>query len=148
MGPYSIILGKILQNWAAESRKDVKPFGFSNQAKLFRGDQLPDEQIENLKNYKTPIRIIGNVSTSLDKSVAIKSSFKNGLAPGYQNVLYVIKWDYPRCHYIMDIGAFPFEREVLLYDGTQLEISSVSQKEDSYGIKFTQVVLDTNVINF
>lgn len=37
LGPYSIIIGKILQNWAAESRQDIKPFGFSNQAKLFRG---------------------------------------------------------------------------------------------------------------
>ena len=79
--------------------------------------------------------------------MAVKTSFRTGLPEGYQNVLYVIKWDYPRCHYIMDIGAFPQEKEVLLYDGTQFAISSVSEKSDSNGIKFTLIVLDSNVLN-
>ena len=47
----------------------------------------------------------------------------------------------------MDIGAFPQEKEVLLYDGTQFAISSVSEKSDSNSIKFMLIVLDSNVLN-
>jgi hypothetical protein len=64
-----------------------------------------------------PIRIFSNISTTLDKVQAMNFSFRD-VKNGFQNVLYQIKWDYPRCHYIMDIGAFNFEKEVVLYDGT------------------------------
>lgn len=46
----------------------------------------------------------------------------------------------------MDIGAFDYEKEVILSDGAQLEIIEVKELVDKNNMKYVLITLDTNVI--
>ena len=53
----------------------------------------------------------------------------DGVAPdGKQPVLYKITWRKPNLHYVMDIGPFKYEKEVLLYDGAKFDVTKVEQE--------------------
>ena len=52
---------------------------------------------------------------------------------GHHKVLFHVKWKCYFEHYYMNAGAYDHEEEVLLYDGVELEVLSVSQEKDKDG---------------
>ena len=52
---------------------------------------------------------------------------------GHNKVLFHIQWKWNGEHYYMNCGAFDHEQEVLLYDGVQIKVTSVSEEKDNDG---------------
>ena len=50
-------------------------------------------------------------------------------------------WKCNQGYYVMDMSAFPDEKEVLLYDGLWFEVISLEQTVDAQGKPFNIIVL-------
>lgn len=86
------------------------------------------------------ISLFGYVSTSLDRSAAEGFAYKDP-ATGKTPVLYIFKWARGSDYYLMDMGAFRHEQEVLLCDGLTFEVLSVKEEESGKGHKQTVIIL-------
>ena len=71
------------------------------------------------KNKGNHIRLHGFTSCSLKKSNALSFAWENPQT-GHSKVLFHIKWNSILGAYFLDSGAYDFEEEVLLIDGTWL----------------------------
>ena len=70
--------------------------------------------------------ITGFISTSMNKALAETFAWSNEDS-GHVATLFEIQWKSNEDYYIMDISAFPDEKEVLLMDGTTFEVISVDE---------------------
>ena len=61
--------------------------------------------------------LTGFISTSLDKSMAETFVWSNKDS-GHVKTLFKILWKWNFDYYVMDMSAFPEEKEVLLFDGS------------------------------
>ena len=52
---------------------------------------------------------------------------------GHHKVLFHIQWKCGWQHYYMNCGAFDHEEEVLLFDGVELLVLSVTEEKDKEG---------------
>ena len=52
-----------------------------------------------------------------------------------QKVLFHFKWKHKDFAYFLDGGAYDHEKEVLLYDGADVEVESVQEVKDNQGKK-------------
>ena len=78
------------------------------------------------------ITLYGYTSCSLKKEEAIKFMWENK-DTGHHKVLFHIQWDMPTSHYYMNCGAYDHEEEVLLHDGVDLKVVSVTEEKDKDG---------------
>ena len=84
--------------------------------------------------------LTGFISTSMDRAQAETFAWSNKES-GHQATLFEIMWKCDEYYYVMDMSAFPEEREVLLYDGSKFEVMSVDQTKDKHGNPLNIVVL-------
>ena len=68
----------------------------------------------------------GFVSTSLDKAQAKKFACSNKKS-GHEATIFEILWHQHNKYYLMDLSAFPDEKEVILYDRSKFEVVSIDQ---------------------
>ena len=50
---------------------------------------------------------------------------------GHQKVLFHLNWNYYHSHYFLNAGAYDYEEEVILVDGTFANVISVESITDS-----------------
>ena len=82
----------------------------------------------------------GFISTSMNRSDAQKFAWSNHKT-GHQTTLFEIMWKGDEGYYLMDMSAFPDEKEVLLYDGSRFEVISVEATKDKDGNTSNFIVL-------
>jgi hypothetical protein len=70
--------------------------------------------------------LIGFTSTLLNREKAESFSFEDDDS-GKKMVLLVLMWRRKFSYYYMNMGAFPHEDEVILYDGSRFEVLSVDE---------------------
>ena len=89
------------------------------------------------------ISLFGYTSCSLDKGVAFSFAWNNQKT-GHSKVLFQIKWKQEIAAYFLDAGAYDYEEEVLIYDGTGLLVVSVEEiKNDDGLLLYTLITLRT-----
>ena len=97
------------------------------------------------KNFKNKIECIslhGFTSCSLKKSNALSFAWENPQT-GHSKVLFHIKWNSVYWAYFLDSGAYDFEEEVLLFDGTALYVESVQKVNNEKGkLLYTLITLN------
>ena len=84
--------------------------------------------------------LTGFISTSMDRMQAETFAWSNEES-GHQATLFEIMWKDKYDYYVMDMSAFPGEKEVLLFDGTQFEVMSTEQTKDKNGNPLNLIVL-------
>ena len=82
----------------------------------------------------------GFISTSMNRSDAQKFAWSNDKT-GHQATLFEIMWKRSYGYYLMDMSAFPDEKEVLLVDGSKFEVISVETTKDKDGNSSNFIVL-------
>ena len=82
----------------------------------------------------------GFISTSMNKSDAQKFAWSNDKT-GHDATLFEIMWKNELSYYLMDMSAFPDEKEVLLTDGSKFEVISVETTQDKDGNTENFIVL-------
>ena len=65
--------------------------------------------------------LTGFISTSMKRSSAQKFAWANETS-GHEATLFEIMWKRRYNYYLMDMSAFPEEKEVLLSDGAKFEV--------------------------
>ena len=102
---------------------------------LYRGTCLTKKE---LKQYRKKIgkkkywlfgepslvTLTGFTSTTMIRSIAQKFTWSNEES-GHEATLFEIMWKNRLNYYLMDMSAFPDEKEVLLVDGAKFEVISV-----------------------
>ena len=110
-------------------RKGFPIINAQNPLYLFRGVFLTRKQIQEYidkVNQLGSIRLWGFISTSKNEGIA--RGYMDGKAPeGKEAVLYKITWRKPNLHYVMDIGPYKHENEVLIYDGAKFDVTLVEK---------------------
>ena len=61
--------------------------------------------------------LTGFISTSLDRAQAEKFAWSNEQS-GHEATLFEIMWRHNQFYFVMDMSAFPDEKEILLFDGS------------------------------
>ena len=82
----------------------------------------------------------GFISTSMNRSDAQKFAWSNEKT-GHVATLFEIMWKNEKSYYLMDMSAFPDEKEVLLVDGSKFEVISVETTQDKDGKSENFIVL-------
>ena len=97
---------------------------------------------KKFKNKEKYIRLHGFTSCSLKKSNALSFAWENPQT-GHSKVLFHIKWNRRIDAYFLDSGAYDFEEEVLLRDGTSLYVESVQKVNNEKGkLLYTLITLN------
>ena len=65
--------------------------------------------------------LTGFISTSMKRSSAQKFAWANETT-GHEATIFEIMWKKNNNYYLMDMSAFPEEKEVLLQDGSKYEV--------------------------
>ena len=65
------------------------------------------------------------------ESVAFNFAWEDKYS-GHQKVLFHLVWNSSNYHYFLNAGAYDFEEEVLLLDGTGAEVISVEAITDTH----------------
>ena len=86
------------------------------------------------------VQLTGFISTSLKRDAAEAFVWANQDS-GHEATLFEIMFKRDSVYYVMDMSAFPEEREVLLYDGCKFEVMSIDQTKDKHGNLLNIVVL-------
>ena len=73
--------------------------------------------------------LTGFTSTTMIRSIAQKFTWSNEES-GHEATLFEIMWRSKYSYYLMDMSAFPDEKEVLLVDGAEFEVISVNKTQD------------------
>ena len=68
--------------------------------------------------------LTGFTSTSLNRGAAEGFAWSNPKT-GHTATLFQIMWKKTKQYYVMDMSAFPDEKEVLLFDGSKFEVISI-----------------------
>ena len=103
-----------------------------------------DEEIQEFKSNvgkRTTIQLFGCTSTSTSEGQAKSFAWENKTT-GHHKVLFQINWDHPGKHYYLNAGAYDYEQEIVLMDGTHLyvlEVRLIFNDEDVY--QHTLIVL-------
>ena len=132
---------------------DLKELLEKKGTRLYRGTGLTKEELQKYRDLigKTEKNIWGDevpalmaltgfISTSLDRAQAETFAWSNQ-DTGHEATLFEIMWKCEAGYYVMDMSAFPEEKEVLLYDGMKFEVMSVDQIKDKNGKTLNLVVL-------
>ena len=89
-----------------------------------------------IKDYKDntddTITLFGYSSFSLKKNTAMSFMWENATS-GHHKVLFHLKWKSGASHYFLNAGAYDHEEEVLIMDGCQVLVTSVSEVSDEQG---------------
>ena len=80
------------------------------------------------KGYPVSMSMFGYISTSTDRSAAERFTWSND-KQGKIDTLFIIEWNRPRGYYVMNMGIFNEEKEVLLADGTRFRVKEVEESE-------------------
>ena len=123
---------------------------------LYRGTGLTEEE---LKSYSDKIGkteedsldpdgdglpvympLTGFTSTSMNRGAAEGFAWSNPKT-GHTATLFQIMWKRRDRYYVMDMSAFPDEKEVLLYDGTKFEVLSIEKTAKQSGETLIIIVL-------
>ena len=86
------------------------------------------------------VAITGYISTSLDRLAAEEFTWSNQTT-GHEATLFQIMQKSNRGYYVMNMSAFPEEKEILLYDGTLFYVVSVEKTVDQHGTPLNLVIL-------
>ena len=76
----------------------------------------------------------------MNRSAAEEFAWSNSKT-GHTATLFQIMWKRTTGYYVMDMSAFPDEKEVLLYDGTRFEVISIEKTTKSSGEPLIIIVL-------
>ena len=133
LGPLSCALFMILSR-AQERRLDHLGNPMPHKFNLFRGVALSQDQID-LHVINKRITLFGFTSTSLIREQATKlalsqSSISSNFSQTFLPVVYMIKWNSSKFHFVMDFSAYAYEKEVLLMDGQEFMVSSIENVEN------------------
>ena len=71
----------------------------------------------------------GFTSCSLKKETVLPFIWENKFS-GLQKVLFHFHWNYRHGHYYLNSGGFDHEEEVLLCDGIDVKVNSVTEIKD------------------
>ena len=83
----------------------------------------------------------------MNRSSAQKFAWSNEKS-GHEATLFEIEWKSTKGYYLMDMSAFPDEKEVLLQDGSKFEVISVETTKDQNNKILNIVVLKCNSSGF
>ena len=165
LGPYAAAFGEVI-TYAAMKRTDLdtnlKQKIEKDGILLYRGtglkpvqlkeyqDLVGETEVRKVPNFTTfefeekelpkLMTLTGFISTSLDKLAAEQFAWSNS-DTGHEATLFQIMWKYNMGYYVMDMSAFPEEKEILLYDGSEFEVVSVEKTVDQYGSPLNLVIL-------
>ena len=113
---------------------------------LYRGTGLKPDQLKEYQDKvgKTgkddKVSIAGFISTSQNKLAAEGFTWSNETS-GHEATLFQIMWKSNEDYYVMDMSAFPEEKEILLQDGTDFSVVSVEKTVDQHGTPLNLVIL-------
>ena len=148
LGPWAMALSEVI-NGAQINRTDVEKFDQWKQQDLWRGGGMTAKEIKQYsdmagkKGEDDYINLFGYTSCSLDKGVAISFAWNNQKT-GHSKVLFQIKWKQETAAYFLDAGAYDYEEEILIMDGTVLFVDSVEEiKNDDGLLLYTLITLRT-----
>ena len=152
MGPFALAFGEIVK-FTAEERKDIpdlRELLEKKGTKLYRGTGLTKKELQSYEDLigktkekdgkESLMALTGFILTSMDRAQAENFAWSNKKS-GHEACLFEIMWKYNYRYYIMDMSAFPEEREVLLYDGCKFFVLSVQQTKDKNGNPLNIIVL-------
>ena len=104
---------------------------------LYRGTGLTKKELQDYRDkvgniqkdeecYGGPFKsghttLTGFISTSMKRSSAQKFAWANETT-GHEATVFEIMWKHRDNYYLMDMSAFPEEKEVLLSDGSRFEV--------------------------
>ena len=101
---------------------------------LYRGTGLTKKEIQDYRDKVGKIQkkkngyfesghttLTGFISTSMKRSSAEKFAWANETT-GHEATVFEIMWKDDCDYYLMDMSAFPEEKEVLLSDGSKFEV--------------------------
>ena len=93
---------------------------------------MTEEEIKVYKDSigKNKINLYGFTSTSIDKNQALSFAWDNTHS-GHHKILFHIQWKYDFHHYFLNAGAYDHEQEILLVDGTSLDVISIDEIKDT-----------------
>ena len=131
LGPYAKILGSALRD-ASERRKDLIPFGPPNKVSLFRGGLLSGFQFgeyRGIVDSKQYVQLIGHISATTNQETALEHVLGKATEELKPVLFHFIRWDSPKCYFVVDQSPFPYEQEVILHDGVRLFVLSMEEKE-------------------
>ena len=148
LGPYARAFGLIIEG-AAEERTDdpvLKNKMEKEGVLLYRGTGLKPEQLKEYQDkagkteWQEKVAITGYISTSLDKLAAEQFTWSNQTT-GHEATLFQIMWKSKYGYYVMNMSAFPEEKEILLQDGSTFYVVSVEKTVDQHGTPLNLVIL-------
>ena len=76
------------------------------------------------EEWNAVIQLFGYTTCSLKMDEALSFAWEN-LNSGHHKVLFEIQWNKKLEHYFLNAGAYDHEQEVLLFDGTKLQVEDV-----------------------
>ena len=99
--------------------------------KYYRGGGLTAAEIKEYSdNIGNKVSFFGFTSFSLSESVALNFAWENKDS-GHSKVLFQLVWSEISEHYFLNAGAYDYEEEVILLDGTYATVVSVEAIKDS-----------------
>lgn len=148
LGAFSKAFGAIISG-TATNRTDIevlKELLEKKGARLYRGTGLTKEELlkyaalVGIKNRDDLMALTGFISTTMKRPIAESFAWSKPKT-GHESTLFEIMWKKNTDYYVMDMSAFPDEREVLVYDGTKFFVESVTLIEDSKGKAMNHIIL-------
>ena len=151
LGPFAYAFGQIIIDAACRRTDipDLKELLEVKGTKLYRGTALTKQELQKYKDligkkdeygYPELMALTGFISTSMDRTQAETFAWSNKDS-GHEATLFEIMWKDRFGYYVMDMSAFPHEREVLLVDGSKFSVMSVDQTFDKSGKPLNLIVL-------
>jgi len=153
LGPYAYAFGYVIAG-AASSREDIPEMRKLLEVTgttLYRGTGLTKKEIKKYKSLEGKklcwccgppalMTLTGYTSTTMIRSIAQKFTWSNE-ETGHEATLFEIMWKRWDGYYLMDMSAFPDEKEVLLVDGCKFEVITVDTTQDQNGKPLNVVTL-------
>jgi hypothetical protein len=132
LGPWAAALFQII-TYTQKKRTDIDITKYNKNCDLYRGGGMTLAEIKDYKdNTGKWITLFGYTSCSLKKNTAMSFMWENA-SSGHQKVLFHINWNRSGWHYFLNAGAYDHEEEVLLMDGTPIDVTSVEEISDDKG---------------
>ena len=129
------------------NRKDIDPKKYSRNCNLYRGGGLTAAEIKEYSdNIGKEVSFFGYTSFSLVDSVALGFAWQDKHS-GHQKVLFHLNWNNDIDHYFLNAGAYDYESEVLLLDGTYAYVISVEAITDTDD-KFLYTLIKLRSLNY
>ena len=104
---------------------------YCTNCNLYRGGGLTGAEIKEYSDsIGKDVNFFGYTSFSLMESVALDFAWQDKHS-GHSKVLFHLVWDYGLDHYFLNAGAYDYEEEVILLDGTYAKVISVEAIKDT-----------------